>query len=387
MKAQYEIELFDPQNNTRAFIVIDRLIGGLAAGGIRMSPNVTMDEIRSLAEIMTYKHSMMDIPLGGAKIGIVGDPNSNHKLEKITAFAKMAEPILRSMLLVGEDMGMTSSDVKHVYNSIQFDPSSLVIDQLSEKGIDIKLPEGKSIDDLLSEEFMDYLAGFGLVEAIDESTDFLHLNLQTVKVAVQGFGTVGNGIIRLLAAKGVKICAISDIIGTVYSENGFRFEELENARTDNGLIRRDHLRQYTFLEPNDILTLPVDILIPAAVSNVITEKNANQITAKLIVEGSNMPTTKEADYILKNNQITVLPDFIVNSGSATGFGLLITAQANVENVLDECSKRIRQKVKHLLVESVRKDKTTREIAMEMATTNLQQIIDAEREKNTTKASR
>lgn len=387
MNAQYQIELFDPQNNIRAFIVIDRLIGGLAAGGIRMSPNVTMDEIRSLAEIMTYKHSMMDIPLGGAKIGIVGDPNSNHKLEKITAFAKMAEPILRTMLLVGEDMGMTSADVKHVYKSIQFDPSSLVIDRLSEKGIDIKLPEGKSIDDLLSEEFMDYLAGFGLLEAIDESTDYLHLNLQTAKVAVQGFGTVGNGIIRLLAAKGVKICAISDIVGTVYSENGFRFEELENARTENGLIRRDHLSQYTFLEPNDILTLPVDILIPAAVSNVITEKNANQITAKLIVEGSNLPTTKEADYILKNNQITVLPDFIVNSGSATGFGLLITAQASVENVLDECSKRIRQKVKHLLVESERKNKTTREIAMEVATTNLQQIIDAEREKNTTKASR
>ncbi|WP_169871472.1 Glu/Leu/Phe/Val family dehydrogenase [Shouchella patagoniensis] len=380
MKPHYEIELYDEETNTKVFIVIDCLIGNLAAGGVRMSPTVTMDDIRSLAQLMTKKNGVMEIPLGGAKIGIVGDPESEDKEEKIRAFAKMAESVLRTKLLIGEDMGITSQDVKLVYESIHLDPSELVVEVHKQKGLHIQLPEDKSINDLLSEEFMGYLAGFGLMEAMEEAANFTNIDLNKSKVALQGFGTVGSGIAMLMLEKGSTITAVSDIHTCIYRETGFSLADLQVLKANGRVFQSESLKNDKKLDPNKLFSLPVDILIPASVSNIIDIDNADQIKAGLIVEAANSPTTKEAEQILLKKNKMILPDFVVNAGSATGFGLLITGQAEFHNVFEECAQRIRRTVKTILTESLKSEKTPREVADAIAEQNLKEILTKEEAK-------
>ncbi|MDQ0300592.1 glutamate dehydrogenase/leucine dehydrogenase [Salibacterium salarium] len=335
-----------------------------------MSESVTMNDIRDLAHVMSKKNSIMGIPLGGAKIGIVGDPESEDKDSKLQAFAKMAEDLLRTKILVGEDMGLTSSDVKKVYQSIQFDPSELVIETLSKKGIPIQLPAGKTVDDLLSKDFMDYLAGFGLLEAIEESAVVSDIDLTQSKVALQGFGTVGSGIAMLLINKGATISAISDVNHCVYRDEGFSFEELRSLQGVGGNLNISQLTNFKKLNRDKIFSLPVDIFVPASVSNVINSENASSIQAKLIVEGANLPTTKDAEKILMKQNKLILPDFVVNAGSAVGFGLLITGQAEFDDVFEVCATRIRSVVKTILSESIEKNSTPRKVAMEVMDNNM-----------------
>ncbi|GAF22912.1 NAD-specific glutamate dehydrogenase [Bacillus sp. JCM 19047] len=356
MNPYYEVEWYDDETDTRVFVVIDQLIGGLAAGGIRMSPTVTMEDIRSLAHLMTKKNSVMGIPLGGAKIGIVGDPEGVDKEEKLKAFGRMAESLLKTKLLIGEDMGISSQNVKSIYESIQFNPIELVAQIRKQQGMHIQMPEGKSIDDLLSEEFMDYLAGFGLMEAMEEAAQMINLDLNQAQVGLQGFGTVGSGIAMLLLEKGSTITAISDAHRCMYRQTGFSLAELQVLKEHGGVIQPELFRNVKIVPSSEIVGLPVDIFIPASISNAIHRDNAGSLKASLIVEAANFPTTNEAEQILLKMHKMILPDFVVNAGSATGFGLLITGQAEYQDVFQACAQRIRETVRTILTESLKGEK-------------------------------
>ncbi|MED4129748.1 MULTISPECIES: Glu/Leu/Phe/Val family dehydrogenase [Shouchella] len=384
MNPYYEVEWYDDETDTRVFIVIDQLIGGLAAGGIRMSPTVTMEDIRSLAHLMTKKNSVMGIPLGGAKIGIVGDPEGVDKEEKLKAFGRMAESLLKTKLLIGEDMGISSQNVKSIYESIQFNPIELVAQIRKQQGMHIQMPEGKSIDDLLSEEFMDYLAGFGLMEAMEEAAQLINLDLNQAQVGLQGFGTVGSGIAMLLLEKGSTITAISDAHRCMYRQTGFSLAELQVLKEHGGVIQPELFRNVKIVPSSEIVGLPVDIFIPASISNAIHRDNAGSLKASLIVEAANFPTTNEAEQILLKMHKMILPDFVVNAGSATGFGLLITGQAEYQDVFQACAQRIRETVRTILTESLKGEKTPREIADEMASYNLNEMVTNEQAKVETK---
>ncbi|TES49562.1 Glu/Leu/Phe/Val dehydrogenase [Shouchella lehensis] len=382
MNPYYEVEWYDKETNTRVFIVIDQLMGGLAAGGIRMSPTVTMEDIRTLAHLMTKKNSVMGIPLGGAKVGIVGDPGGADKEEKLRAFGRMAESLLKTKLLIGEDMGISSQNVKSIYESISFNPIELVVQIRQQQGLQIQMPEGKNIDDLLSETFMDYLAGFGLMEAMEEAAHLINLDLEQAQVGLQGFGTVGSGIAMLLLEKGSTITAVSDAHRCMYRQTGFSLPELQVLKEHGGIIQPELFKNVKIVPSSEIVALPIDIFIPASISHAIHKDNADKITASLIVEAANFPTTSEAEQILLEKRKVILPDFVVNAGSATGFGLLITGQADYQGIFQATAQRIRGTVKTILTESLKGEKTPREVANELASYNLKEMETSERKVET-----
>ena len=378
MNTYYEITMHDPETDTTAFIVIDRLIGGIATGGLRMSPTVTLEEVRDLAEVMTYKHGLMNLPLGGAKAGIVGDPSAPDKGKKIQAFARMAEPLLRSCLLLGEDMGIYAEDVRAMYTHIQLDPLEKVLNRLRERGIQYEIGQGVRANDLLSDQNMETTAGFGLMESLLETAELIQLPLERATAAVHGFGTVGSEIAKLLHDRGVKITAVGDAEGAIYREEGLDIHQLLSIRKPNGCIDREKIAQVQQLTHEELLQLPVDLLIPASVSQVIHEGNADSIRAKIIVEAANMPTTQEADEILREKGVMVLPDFMVNAGSALSFGLIITGEALPQDMWTESAKRIRRMVRTVLTESMEQQEPTRIVALALASAHLQQMLYKER---------
>lgn len=378
MNTYYEITMHDPETDTTAFIVIDRLIGGIATGGLRMSPTVTLEEVRDLAEVMTYKHGLMNLPLGGAKAGIVGDPSAPDKGKKIEAFARMAEPLLRSCLLLGEDMGIYAEDVRAMYSHIKLDPLERVLTRLRERGVQYEIGQGVRANDLLSDQNMETTAGFGLMESLLETAELIDLPLERATAAVHGFGTVGSEIAKLLHDRGVKITAVADAEGAIYREDGLDIYQLLSIRKPNGCMDREKIAQVQQLTHEELLQLPVDLLIPASVSQVIHEGNAHSIQAKIIVEAANMPTTQEADEILREKGVMVLPDFMVNAGSALSFGLIITGEALPQNMWTESAKRIRRMVRTVLTQSIEQQEPTRIVALALASAHLQQMLYKER---------
>lgn len=385
MNTYYEITMHDPETDTTAFIVIDRLIGGIATGGLRMSPTVTLEEVRDLAEVMTFKHGLMNLPLGGAKAGIVGDPSAPDKKKKIEAFARMAEPLLRSCLLLGEDMGVYADDVRAMYAHIQFDPLEKVLNRLRDRGVLYEIGSGVQANDLLSDHNMERTAGFGLMESLLEASELIQLPLDEATAAVHGFGTVGGEIANLLHEQGVKITAVSDVEGAIYREEGLDIPQLLAIRQPNGCIDRKRLDYVQLLTHEELLQLPVDLLIPASVSQVIHEGNAESIQAKIVVEAANMPTTQEADEILREKGVLVLPDFMVNAGSALSFGLIITGEALPQHMWTESAKRIRRMVRTVLTQSMEQQETVRIIAVALASAHLQQMLYKERQMQEMKA--
>lgn len=385
MNTYYEITMHDPETDTTAFIVIDRLIGGIATGGLRMSPTVTLEEVRDLAEVMTFKHGLMNLPLGGAKAGIVGDPSAPDKKKKIEAFARMAEPLLRSCLLLGEDMGVYADDVRAMYAHIQFDPLEKVLNRLRDRGVLYEIGSGVQANDLLSDHNMERTAGFGLMESLLEASELIQLPLSEATAAVHGFGTVGGEIAKLLHEQGVKITAVSDVEGAIYREEGLDIHQLLAIRRPNGCIDRKQLDHVQLLTHEELLQLPVDLLIPASVSQVIHEGNAESIQAKIVVEAANMPTTQEADEILREKGVLVLPDFMVNAGSALSFGLIITGEALPQHMWTESANRIRRMVRTVLTQSMEQQETVRIIAVALASAHLQQMLYKERQMQEMKA--
>jgi glutamate dehydrogenase/leucine dehydrogenase len=225
---------------------------------------------------------------------------------------------------------------------------------------------------------METTAGFGLMESLLETAELIQLPLERATAAVHGFGTVGSEIAKLLHDRGVKITAVGDAEGAIYREEGLDIHQLLSIRKPNGCIDRGKIAQVQQLTHEELLQLPVDLLIPASVSQVIHEGNADSIRAKIIVEAANMPTTQEADEILREKGVMVLPDFMVNAGSALSFGLIITGEALPQDMWTESAKRIRRMVRTVLTESMEQQEPTRIVALALASAHLQQMLYKER---------
>lgn len=188
----------------------------------------------------------------------------------------------------------------------------------------------------------------------------------------------------LLLEKGSTITAISDAHRCMYRQTGFSLAELQVLKEHGGVIQPELFRNVKIVPSSEIVGLPVDIFIPASISNAIHRDNAGSLKASLIVEAANFPTTNEAEQILLKMHKMILPDFVVNAGSATGFGLLITGQAEYQDVFQACAQRIRETVRTILTESLKGEKTPREIADEMASYNLNEMVTNEQAKVETK---
>ncbi len=281
---------------------------GPAKGGIRYHPNVTLDEVKALAAWMAWKTATVNIPYGGGKGGVICDPKrmSPGELERMTR--RYTSEILP---IIGPERDIPAPDV---YTDAQtmawiMDTYSMTVGYSA-----LGVVTGKPVS-LGGSEGRNEATARGVLFVTEEACKLKKMSLRGSTVAVQGFGNAGSIAARLFAEKKAKIVAISDSRGGVYCSRGIDPMKALRYKERSGTVVG--MPGASRISNDDLLTLKCDILIPAALENVITLHNADQIKAKIIAEAANGPTTPHADEVLHRKGILVLPDILANAGGVT----------------------------------------------------------------------
>ncbi|MES2131463.1 MAG: Glu/Leu/Phe/Val dehydrogenase [Bacteroidota bacterium] len=289
--------------------IVHSTVLGPSKGGIRYAMDVNQDEVMALAAWMSFKCAVANLPYGGAKGGIKCDPRamSVGELERMTrAYASSMKDVFGvNKDIPAPDMGTSGREMAWIldeFNKVTGEDSPGVI---TGKPIVIGGSLGR-----------DAATGRGVMVNTLAALKKMNLNPKEVTAAVQGFGNVGSHAARLLAEQGIKIVAIGDHTATFYNEKGIDVKAALDFAAKNGRVLKGFTGG-TEIKSNEILTCKCDVLVPAALQNVITEELAHSIQAKLIVEGANGPTMPEADAVLNDKKIIVVPDILANSGGVT----------------------------------------------------------------------
>ena len=278
---------------------------GPAKGGLRFSPNVDLDEVRALAMWMTWKCALVDVPYGGAKGGITIDPReySQGELERVTR--RYTTEILP---IIGPDKDIPAPDVGTDENTMAW-----MMDTFS-------VAQGHTVPGVVTGKPISLGGSLGRAEATSRGVTHIALAALAYKgidpanatAVVQGFGKVGAGAVQFLAEAGVTVVAVADQYGAVRNDEGLDYDALAAHVAETGKVVG-----FAGAEPIDagqMLTLDVDLLVPAAVEGVLTAENAADVKASIVVEGANGPTTEEADRILNDAHVLVVPDILANAG-------------------------------------------------------------------------
>ncbi len=292
-----------------AYRVVHSNVLGPSKGGIRYDENVNLDEVKALAAWMTWKCAVVEIPFGGAKGGIRCNPRqmSAGEIERLTRAYTTA-----MLDIFGADTDIPAPDMGTGQREMAW-----LMDQYSRnKGFTSNgVVTGKPLVLGGSLGRME-ATGRGVMISTLTAMEKLKINPYQSTCAVQGFGNVGSFAAQLLEERGVKVVSVSDVSGAYINENGINIEEAIRYRNENkGIL--DGFDGAEKIKGDEILTLPVDVLVPAALEDVITTYNADKIKARLIVEGANGPTSAKADDIITEKGIMVVPDILANAGGVT----------------------------------------------------------------------
>jgi glutamate dehydrogenase (NAD(P)+) len=365
-------EWHDQATGARGWFVIDRLVGGMCSGGIRMRPGVTVEEVSDLARTMSHKMAVLDIPYGGAKSGIDCDPASAGAPAVLRGFIDAIRPFIAERYATGADLGTREDDIIAACQLVGL-THPLQAGFKTEGGAG--LSRVKQALALTSEgiPITELMAGYGVAESTFEAADVLGLNLKGATVALQGFGNVGGAAARYLDRAGVRITVVADIEGTVIDERGLDVPHLLSIRDRFGRIDRRRLRPGARCAPEPAwLDQPVDIMIPAAIGNAIRANNQAGIRCRLLVEAANNPVTPEAEAQLEDRGITILPDFVANAAAAFLFcGLLEKRlEPNLDSIFSVTSRQLRGTTRELLERARRERVSNRRAAEEIAEARL-----------------
>ena len=281
---------------------------GPAKGGIRFDMNVTLDEVKALAAWMTWKCAVVNIPFGGSKGGVVCDPAqlSNAELERITRryTSAIIDTLGPDSDVPAPDMNTNERMMAWIMDTYSMHKRHTVTAVVTGKPVAMGGSLGRR-----------EATGRGCMFVTREALRLLTLPEAGARVAVQGFGNFGSIAAELMEAVGMKVVAVSDKSGGVYDESGLNVQDvIAHVR------QRKFLAEYREAQPvtnEQLLTLDCDVLVPAAMENVITSQNAGSVKARIICEGANGPTTAGADRILEENGVFVIPDILANAGGVT----------------------------------------------------------------------
>jgi len=281
---------------------------GPAKGGIRFDTNVTLDEVKALAAWMTWKCAVVNIPFGGSKGGVICDPFhlSNAELERITR--RYTSAIIDTL---GPDSDVPAPDVNTnervmawIMDTYSMQKRHTVTAVVTGKPIEMGGSLGRR-----------EATGRGCMLVTREALKRLRMPVAGTRVAIQGFGNVGSIAAQLMEELGLNIVAVSDKSGGVYNPDGLRIKEvLQHCRQKRFVA---DYKEAEHITNDQLLTIDCDVLVPAAMENVITSKNARDVKARIICEGANGPTTANADKILEENGVFVIPDILANAGGVT----------------------------------------------------------------------
>lgn len=290
--------------------VVNSNILGPAKGGIRFAPDVHLDEVRALAAWMTWKCAVVDIPYGGGKGGVRCNPREMSAGE--------IERLVRAYTLAMIDVFGPDKDIPAPDMGTGPREMAWLMDEYSKA-------HGMTVNAVVTGKPLVLGGSLGRTEATGRGVMVTALAaMQKLKInpfqatcAVQGFGNVGSWAAQLLEERGLRVVSISDISGAYFNSNGINIQEAIAYRDGNRGTLEGFKGADKLTNPMDLLELDVDVLVPAAVEDVITINNADKIKAKLIVEGANGPTSAKADAILKEKGIMAVPDILANAGGVT----------------------------------------------------------------------
>ncbi len=293
------IEVFE------GYRVTHNIARGPSKGGIRYHPDVTLDEVKSLAMWMTWKCALMGIPFGGAKGGVVCNPKqlSRSELERMTRryTSEIVNEIGPEKDIPAPDVGTDPRVMAWIFDTYSMNKGHSVLGVVTGKPLNL----GGSLGRLEA-------TARGSHYCIREAVAKQDRTLQGLKVAVQGFGNVGSYLAKFVAEDGAAIVALSDSTGGIYNPNGIDVALALAHKQETGAL--DGLKDTEPITNDELLLLDCDILAPCALEQVITTDNADKVKAKLICEGANGPTTPDADEILEDRGVLVLPDVLANAG-------------------------------------------------------------------------
>ncbi|MDX3342666.1 Glu/Leu/Phe/Val dehydrogenase dimerization domain-containing protein [Streptomyces baarnensis] len=321
--AQLEVAWTDPVTGHRGFLVIDRLVRGVASGGLRMREGCTLDEVRGLAAGMTRKEALhydparRYIPLGGAKGGIDCSPHAPEAPAVLRRFLDGVKPLLREFWTTGEDLGVRQDSIEAAAAAIGLDSTIEAIYPLLDDpaGARARLADAFAVvvDGVPLPELV---GGLGVAQSVLTALDHVGIPHGSARAVIQGFGSMGGATARYLAQAGVSVVAVADAHGLVLNEHGLDVERLLLTRDPFGAVDRTQLR------PGDVtaggsawLDVACEVLVPAALSYCIDLAAQQRITARVVAEAANMPTLPDAEAALHARGVSVLPDFVVNSAT------------------------------------------------------------------------
>ena len=295
----------DPKIGMRGFLVIDNTALGPGKGGIRMTPDVTREEVFRLARTMTWKNALAGIPFGGAKAGIVWTGGSDAlKKAFVTSFARAVSPFIPSRYIGGPDVGTGEREMAWIarelreWSAVTGKPARFCTKERGKKKCGLPHELGST--------------GFGVAHSARIAARTLGINITGATVAIEGYGNVGSFALQHLQRMGAKIVAVSNRDCVLYNERGIDGARLAAIRKKTGSIKEYEPAEK--LPHKEIFGLSVDILIPAAVTDVINESNKNAIRAKIIVEAANIPMSEAIEDELSKKGILIIPDFVANAG-------------------------------------------------------------------------
>jgi glutamate dehydrogenase (NAD(P)+) len=291
-----------------AYRVQHSIARGPAKGGIRYAPDVTLDEVRALASWMTWKCAVTNLPFGGAKGGVICDPNllSPGELERITRryTAEIFEFIGPEIDVPAPDMNTNEQTMAWIMDTYSMHARRTTTAVVTGKPIDLGGSKGRA-----------EATGRGCMIVTEQALRQLGLERAATRVVIQGFGNVGGMSAKLMARSGFKIVCIIEFDGAVYNPRGLDIAALARHRHDTGSITG--FSGGEDIDRDEAFFLETDVLLPAAKENVITSQNAHRLRTKILCEGANGPTTHVADSILAEKRIFVIPDILANAGGVT----------------------------------------------------------------------
>jgi len=332
-----------PCDGLEAIVVIDNVAQGPAIGGVRWRPEVTAGEIARLARAMTIKNALAGLPHGGAKAGIASATLAGDDHERVMrAFACAIDQLTN--YIPGPDMGTTETSMAYVRDEI---------------GRAVGLPSllgGIPLDELGA-------TGFGLAVCADVLAEAGLIELGGARVIIQGMGAVGWHVAHFLAGRGATVIAVSDIQGATWNPAGLDVAALGEYKRSVGSV--SHFPGGTAIPRDDILTFDCDLLIPAAQPDVVTADNAAKISARVIIEGANIPLTAQAEAQLAKRGVLCVPDVVANAGGVICAAAEYRGAGRVE-AFAEIEEKIRDTTAELLDRTRRGSLTPRAAAVLMA---------------------
>jgi len=332
--------------NTLGYVAIDSTIHGRSCGGLRMLPDIDEAEIQALARSMTLKYGFLGLPQGGAKAGVLGNPEASRqeRLERLVEFGHAIAPLLRSRAFVpNADMGTESADIRHMLNAV---------------GIRVGRRE-------LQNNSSGYYTAHSVLAGIVQSARHIGLNLSKCTAAIEGFGNVGRPLATLLASEGIEVVAISTSQGALYNPKGLNVGRLVQLAEEAGSRVVELYREAEFTDREALLELPVDMLCPCARWNSLNISNAPRIHAKVICPGANNPITSDAEHTLFERGVLCLPDFVTNCGGVLG-GTMEFASVSKQRITTFINHHIGVLIAWLLNEAKSKHQLPREVAVPFA---------------------